>query len=160
MKIVPLELKALNALVASLHRHHKPVQGHRFSIGVEHAGKIVGGCSVGRPTARLTNQKTVVEVTRLVTDGTKNACSILYAAAARVSSELGYDKIQTFILEDEPGISLIAAGWKMEAESKGGSWTRESRPNRRMDQPQGKKHRYAKVLNLSVIGADNRGNGK
>ena len=101
MKIVPLELKELNLLVDSLHRHHKPVQGHRFSIGVEHNGKIVGGASIGRPVARLTNAKEVLEVTRLVTDGTKNACSILYAAAARIGKELGYKKIQTFILENE-----------------------------------------------------------
>jgi len=146
MKIVPLELKALNELVASLHRHHKPVQGHRFSIGVEHGGKIVGGASIGRPTARMTNQREVLEVTRLVTDGTKNACSALYAAAARVGRELGYQHIQTFILDSEPGTSLIAAGWKFDGESKGGDWTRESKPNRRQDQPQCPKHRYLKEL--------------
>ena len=109
-RIVPLELKQLNALVATLHRHHKPVQGHRFSIGVEIEGKVVGGASVGRPTARMTDQSKVLEVTRLVTDGTKNACSCLYAAAARIGKELGYERIQTFILETEPGISLREIG--------------------------------------------------
>lgn len=147
MKIVPLELKALNELVASLHRHHKPVQGHRFSIGVEHEGKIVGGVSVGRPTARMTDQRAVLEVTRLVTDGTKNACSALYSAAARVGKELGYQRIQTFILETESGRSLKAAGWKFDGESGGGDWTRASKPNRRQDQPQCPKHRYSKQLN-------------
>ena len=53
----------------------------------------------------------VLEVTRLVTDGTANACSLLYAAAARVGKELGYERIQTFILATEPGTSLRAAGW-------------------------------------------------
>lgn len=147
MVIVPLELKDLNALVASLHRHHKPVQGHRFSIGVEHEGKIVGGVSVGRPTARMTDQRKVLEVTRLVTDGTKNACSILYSAAARVGKELGYERIQTFILDTEPGTSLKAAGWHMDVVSGGGDWTRVSKPNRRQDQPQCPKHRYVKILN-------------
>src|SRR5271170_1198441 len=130
MKIVPLELKDLNALVAEMHRHHKPVQGHRFSIGIEHEGRIVGGASIGRPTARMTDQRKVLEVTRLVTDGTKNACSALYAAAARVGKELGYERIQTFILETETGISLKAAGWQFEQESGGGDWTRISKPNR------------------------------
>jgi hypothetical protein len=148
MRIVPLELKDLNVLVASLHRHHKPVQGHRFSIGCEHEGKIVGGVSVGRPTARMTDQRKVLEVTRLVTDGTKNACSILYAAAARVGKELGYERIQTFVLETEPGISLRAAGWAFDGESGGGDWTRASKPNRRQDQPQCPKHRYVKTLNI------------
>jgi hypothetical protein len=146
LKIVPLELKELNALVARLHRHHKPVQGHRFSIGVEKEGKIVGGCSVGRPTARMTDQRRVLEVTRLVTDGTKNACSALYAAAARVGAELGYHMIQTFILESEPGTSLRASGWTFDGESGGGDWTRASKPNRRQDQPQCKKHRYVRHL--------------
>ena len=43
LKIVPLELKELNALVAAMHRHHKPVVGHRFSIGLECDGKLIGG---------------------------------------------------------------------------------------------------------------------
>ena len=146
MKIVPLELRDLNALVSALHRHHKPVQGHRFSIGVEHGGKVVGGASVGRPTARMTNQRKVLEVTRLVTDGTKNACSALYSAAARIGKELGYERIQTFILDSESGTSLRAAGWKFEQESGGGDWTRESKPNRRQDQPQCPKQRWGKEL--------------
>ena len=146
MKIRPLELRDLNALVAELHRHHKPVQGHRFSIGIEHKGKIVGGASVGRPTARMTDQRMVLEVTRLVTDGTKNACSALYSAAARIGKEMGYRRIQTFILDTESGASLKAAGWKFEQESGGGDWTRESKPNRRQDQPQCPKQRWAKEL--------------
>lgn len=150
MQIVPIELKDLNALVASLHRHHKPVQGHRFSLGVRHKGKLVGGCAVGRPTARMTDQRRVLEITRLVTDGTQNACSALYAAAARIGKELGYERIQTFILETEPGASLRGAGWvKDDIKSAGGDWTRESKPNRRQDQPQGPKHRYSKILNAA-----------
>jgi len=146
MRIVPLELRDLNALVASLHRHHKPVQGHRFSVGLEHGGKIVGGASVGRPTARMTNQREVLEVTRLVTDGTKNACSALYSATARIGKEMGYKHIQTFILESETGASLKAAGWTFEKASDGGDWTRESKPNRRQDQPQCPKQRWGKKL--------------
>ena len=94
----------------------------------------------------MTCQKTVVEVTRLVTDGTKNACSMLYAAAARVAKELGYQRIQTFIMADEPGTSLKAAGWTDDGESGGGDWTRTSKPNRRQDQPQCPKRRYVKML--------------
>jgi hypothetical protein len=147
--IVPLELKDLNALVERWHRHHKPVQGHRFSIGLKRDGKLVGGISVGRPTVRMTDQRRILEVTRLVTDGTPNACSQLYAAAARVGRELGYTRIQTFILASESGASLRAAGWILDGESGGGDWTRASKPNRRQDQPQGPKHRYSKTLNAA-----------
>lgn len=154
LRIVPLELKELNTLVERLHRHHKRVQGHRFSIGVvdHRSGQIVGGASVGRPTARLTNQKEVLEVTRLVTDGTPHACSALYAAAARIGRELGYRRIQTFILVSEPGTSLVAAGWKQDDDAKdkgltrGGTWERASKPNRRHDQPECPKRRFIKQL--------------
>ena len=37
LRIVPLELSEANALVKELHRHHFPVVGHRFSIGVINA---------------------------------------------------------------------------------------------------------------------------
>jgi hypothetical protein len=32
LHIVPLTLKQANEMVADLHRHHKPVVGHRFSL--------------------------------------------------------------------------------------------------------------------------------
>lgn len=94
----------------------------------------------------MTDQRRILEVTRLVTDGTKNACSMLYAAVARIGKELGYEKVQTFILDSESGSSLKAAGWQFEVESGGGDWTRVSKPNRRQDQPQCRKQRWAKVL--------------
>lgn len=31
LRLVPLTLKEANELVAKLHRHHRPVVGHRFS---------------------------------------------------------------------------------------------------------------------------------
>ena len=135
-------------MVARWHRHHKPVQGHRFSIGVSDNGRLCGAVSVGRPVARNGgNPKEVLEVTRLVTDGTKNACSFLYSAAARVGKELGYKKIQTYILEDEAGTSLIAAGWMCEDNScGGGQWKHTDGKPRRTDQPIGKKQRWVKWL--------------
>lgn len=146
MEVVPLELKELNNLVAKWHRHHKPVQGHRFSIGVTHKGVIHGGAAVGRPVARLGGSpKEVLEVTRLVTDGFKNACSFLYAACARIGKEMGYKKIQTYILDTETGTSLLAAGWNFEGVCGGGSWTRKNRV-RREDQPKSLKGKYYKYL--------------
>ena len=74
LKIVPVELKEANVFISQHHRHHKPVKGHRFSIGVTKENNLVGVAVVGRPVARRTNAKEVLEVTRLCTDGTKNAC--------------------------------------------------------------------------------------
>jgi hypothetical protein len=112
LRIVPMELKDANAYIEANHRHHKRVQGHRFSLGcIDGEGVLRGVAVVGRPVARYVNLREVLEVTRLCTDGTKNACSCLYGASARVGKALGYKIIQTYILDEESGISLIASGW-------------------------------------------------
>jgi hypothetical protein len=147
--IVPLELQDANELVTRWHRHHEKVIGHRFSSGAldVRENRLVGAAIVSRPVARMTDQRTTVEITRLVTDGTRNACSIMYAACARIARELGYQKIQTFILESEPGISLRAAGWTCEdAHAGGGAWAREDRP-RDDSHPLCMKQRWTKDLN-------------
>jgi hypothetical protein len=146
LKTVHLEMAEANAMVAAIHRHHKPVRGYRFAIWAEHAGRLVGAAIVGRPVARQTDQRNTVEVTRLVTDGTPTACSFLYGAAARAARELGYHRIQTFILESEPGTSLIAAGWMFDGMTSGGRWTYGQRTNRRDDQPTCPKKRFVKEL--------------
>ncbi len=150
--IKPLELKEANLLIDLWHRHHKPVVGHRFSIGAYDTKQrwFVGAAVVGRPVARLTNYKEVLEVTRLATDGTKNACSFLYSAAARIGREMGYIKIQTFILDTEPGTSLIASGWLLEDASCGGGMGWHSRDGRRKDQPYNVKQRWFKELNKPI----------
>ena len=148
LTVRPLELRELNAFVEMHHRHHKKVQGHKFSLGAyTENGDLVGACSVGRPVARLTDAKKVAEVTRLVTDGTKNACSVLYAAAARACKAIGLEHIQTFILESELGTSLRASGWSFDLVSAGGQWKHTNGKPRRTDQPTCAKHRYRKHLN-------------
>jgi hypothetical protein len=147
LRVVHLELKQANDLVSKLHRHHKRTQGHRFSIGViDETNQLRGAAICGRPVARKVNQYTVLEVTRLVTDGCPNACSMLYSAAARAAKELGFAKIQTYILESESGTSLKATGWVNEGAAGGGNgW--QSREGRRDDQPTVMKQRWVRVLN-------------
>ena len=128
MRIKHIELKEANAFVAEHHRHHSPVRGHRFSIGVvDAAGQLHGVAIVGRPVARAIDYTTTVEVLRLCTDGTLNACSMLYSACRRAARELGYRRIITYILEDEPGTSLRAAGWRDCYNTAGGSWDTPAR---------------------------------
>lgn len=121
-------LDEANAFVAQHHRHHKPVVGHLFSLGAVLEGQIVGVAIVGRPVARMRDDGMTVEVTRLATDGTKNACSFLYGAASRAAFALGYARIGTYILASEGGTTLRAAGWRQIAEVRGRSWTTPSRP--------------------------------
>jgi hypothetical protein len=124
----PIELAEANAFVEKYHRHHRPVIGHKFSIGAAMGEVIVGVVIVGRPVARGRDDGLTLEVTRLATDGTENACSFLYGAAARAGFALGYKRIGTYILASEPGSSLRAAGWRQIGEVRGRSWSAPSRP--------------------------------
>lgn len=133
-----IALDEANAFVRALHRHHKPVIGHLFSIGASLEGKIVGVAIVGRPVARMRDDGITAEVTRLCTDGTKNACSFLYGATARAAFALGFKRIGTYILATEPGTSLTAAGWRLIGQAGGGSWSREDRPRVDKHPTQGK----------------------
>lgn len=128
MEIRHIELTEANSFVVRHHRHHSAVAGHRFSIGCFESGALCGVAIVGRPTARHIDQRDTVEVLRLCTDGTKNACSKLYAACRRAAKELGYRRIITYILETEDGTSLKASGWHFCHTTKGGSWDKPSRP--------------------------------
>jgi len=139
LRVVPCDLKTANDFVRKLHRHSRPVVGHKFAVGVEactrtaegEAWALVGVAIVGRPVApRLDNGK-AAEVTRLCTDGTRNACSMLYGAARRAARALGHAPIYTYTLPDEGGASLRAAGFRLDKEDAGGSaamW--RSRPGR------------------------------
>jgi hypothetical protein len=152
LTIVPIELKEANAFIGRLHRHHKPVQGHRFSIGViDEMGILHGVCVAGRPVARLAGlPRDVLEVTRLCTDGTPNACSALYAAASRAGKALGFKRIQTYTLPEEGGGSLRASGWKDAGEAGGGQWKHTDGKARRTDQPTSIKTRWELILNERI----------
>lgn len=103
LRHIRIELADANAFVAEHHPHHKPVVGHKFSLGAILDGRLVGCAIVGRPVARMRDDGETLEVTRLCTDGTKNACSFLYGACARAAFALGYRRIGTYILATEQG---------------------------------------------------------
>lgn len=124
----PIDFHAAAEFVRLHHRHHTPPVGHKFSIAAMDGDRLCGVVIVGRPVARRGDDGFTLEVTRLCTDGTRNACSFLYGAAARATFALGYRRIGTYILKREPGTSLAAAGWKMIAETPGRSWSVPSRP--------------------------------
>ena len=121
LTLIPVSLAQANEFVRQHHRHHKPVAGHKFSIGCAENGRLCAVAIVGRPVSRYLDDGFTLEVNRLCSDGTKNACSILYAAAARAAKAMGFIRIQTYILEDEPGTSLKSSGWHLDGISPGGA---------------------------------------
>lgn len=131
--VVPLPLDEANAFVQQHHRHHGRVVGHKFSLGVVTAGEcgevqIRGVAIVSRPVARRLDDGLTLEITRVATDGAKDACSALYGACRRAAFALGYKKLVTYTLASESGASLKAAGYRVVGEVRGRSWSCASRP--------------------------------
>ena len=116
---IPLTLAQANEFVEKHHRHHRRVQGHKFSIGCESCGELVGVVIAGRPVSRYLDDGFTLEVTRLCTLGGRNVCSFLYAAAARTAKAMGYRKIITYTLDTENGASIRAAGLPVESIGQG-----------------------------------------
>jgi hypothetical protein len=126
LRIVPVSLAEANEFVRQYHRHHRPVPGCKFCLGVAEGEKIAGVAIVGRPVARNLDDGWTLEVNRTCTDGTRNVNSMLYGAAWRAARAMGYKQLITYTLPSESGASLRGAGWKCVGQAGGGSW---SRPN-------------------------------
>lgn len=70
-----------------------------------------------------------VEVNRTVTDGYKNANSMLYGACSRIAFALGFERVISYTEKGESGASLRAAGYRVIAERPArGGWDSPSRP--------------------------------
>lgn len=144
LRLVPVDRDTAIDFIRRHHRHNEPSFQWKFGVGVEDAsGELVGVAIAGRPVAKALDTGFTVEILRCCTDGARNASSRLYGALCRAAFALGYTKVITYTLAQEPGISLLAAGFENEAITKGGSWSRKRRP--RVDKaPTCPKHRWAK----------------
>lgn len=138
LRIVPITQKEAKAFLRR-HRHNPKMVGAKFVIGVEADTRqaegpnrvLVGVAVVGRPVAPALDDGIAAEITRCCTDGTRNACSILYGAARRAARAMGHQPIYTYSLPEEGGASLRAAGFTLDKTDAGGpseSWhSREGR---------------------------------
>ena len=153
----PIDLKAANAFVLKHHRHNGKVLVHRFSISVYDGDRICGVAICGNPSARRLDDGETIEVKRVCTDGTRNACSVLYGRCARIAKDMGFTKIITYITENEDGASLRASNFELVDDNCGGkSWDTPSRPRVVHEMtlfgevsasyPIGKKKRYQRSL--------------
>jgi len=128
LELVPVSISDAIEFVRQYHRHRKPPVSGLFAVGVARDDTVVGVAIVGRPVSRRRQDGYTAEVTRLATDGSKNACSMLYAASWRACRALGYRRLITYTLPSEGGGSLRAAGWRVLGQTKAGSWNSPSRP--------------------------------
>ena len=116
----PSALTECNPFITANHRHNKKVVGCRFCLKAIDEGRIVGVAIVGRPVARMIDQETTAEITRLcvLDDAPKNTPSFLYGACRRVWQTMGGAKLITYTLESESGASLRGAGYEVAAHCK------------------------------------------
>ncbi|MEV1082235.1 XF1762 family protein [Streptomyces sp. NPDC050211] len=135
LNVVPVTFRQARSFIAAHHRHHRPPQGMKFTLGVATKETLVGVAVVGRPIARHLDDGRTAEVTRTCTDGTPNANSALYAAAWRAARALGYQRLITYSERGESGASLRAAGFQPTARlAPHHGWDRPSRRRRPSNQ--------------------------
>ena len=152
LRIVPLDLAHANTLVSQLHRHHDPVIGHRFSIGCVSGRQIVGVAICSRPVARRLDDGWTLEVTRVATDGTANACSKLYGASWRIARQMGFCRLVTYTLPEEGGASPRGSGFTLDGSSLGRAWNDRDGYGRgngaRKNKVLGEKSRWLKTIGI------------
>lgn len=125
LQIKPIDFATAKEFVKENHRHNRPPAGHKFSIACYDGDRLCGVAIVGRPVSRYLDDGLTLEVNRCCTDGTKNACSMLYCSAWRAAKGLGYKRIFTYTRVSENGASLRASGWICDGEAGGTHWTGE-----------------------------------
>lgn len=130
LHLVRVDWQTARAFCRSWHRHHsKPPPGHYFHCACADDELLVGVAIAGRPVAQAFDNGVTVEVNRTVTNGYKNANSMLYGAVARVAFALGFERVVTYTEEGESGASLRACGYRVVAERPArGGWNSPSRP--------------------------------
>lgn len=123
--IVPVTLAEANTYVARRHRHNGSLPSAKLACALVDAGTgIVHGVAIaGLPKARELLARDTLEINRVCTDGTRNACSRLYGAILRAGKALGYRRFVTYTVEAESGSSLRAAGFIAVARWEGGRWS-------------------------------------
>lgn len=145
MEIRPITFKAACDFVNKNHRHHRATVGCKFCIGLYENEEVIGVAICGRPVARRLDDGRTCEINRLCTDGTRNACSMLYGACCRVAKEMGYKKVITYILESENGSSLKASNFICEGKAGGIKWTGTRDTGK--DYPHEMKTRWSRTVN-------------
>lgn len=131
MRIIPVSLRMANGFVLAHHRHNGPTAGHKFSIGVEEDGRLIGVAIAGRPVARTLDNGRNVEILRVcVLDGHKNACSKLYACCKGIAQLMGCERIFTYTLRKESHSFLRAVSAVLGKGSQPRSWDSPQRRRR------------------------------
>jgi hypothetical protein len=139
LRVAPITIKAAAKAVAHWHRHLPRVTGGLWAVSVvDDTDAVCGVAIVSLPVARNDMDGWTCEVVRCATDGTRNACSLLYSTCRRIAQTLGYRRCLTKTLPEEGGHSLLALGLKPLGLTRGGEWSRPSRSRNPAPRPEPK----------------------
>jgi hypothetical protein len=127
LELRPIGTREASAVVKRLHRHLPRVVGGLFAVSVFDNDELVGVGVASRPKARFLQDGFTVEISRVATDGHRNACSKIYGALCRACAAIGVRRVVTFTRTDEPGTSLRAAGFTEAGLTREQSWDRPQR---------------------------------
>lgn len=134
LALCDVEWAEAREFVRTHHRHNAPPPGWKFGAGLTSGSELVAVMMAGRPVAPNIDHRTVIEITRVCVKDLQphglgwNACSMLYGFACQEARRRGYLRAITYTRPDEPGTSLIAAGFVRNGMTKGGTWHRKNRP--------------------------------
>lgn len=146
LHIAPITLRDANIYVDIFHRHHNAVAGCKFAISVKDEDDFLHGVAIcGRPVSRHFDDGYTLEINRVCTDMTRNACSMLYGACCRIAKNMGYRSVITYTLQSENGASLKASNFVCEGEAGGTHWT--GKRNKGQNIPAEMKKRWRRKLN-------------
>lgn len=126
LELVPVSQREARAFVAAHHRHNGAVQGDIIRAGLALDGTLIAVAQAGRPTAPGLQDGRSLEVTRVCTLGTRNACTRLHGAIGRAAKALGWRTLWTYTLESEDGSSLRAAGYVLDGVLEERDWSTQS----------------------------------
>lgn len=145
LEVVPVTFSFAKEYVKVHHRHNPNIVGCKFAIGVKNGyGDIVGVAICVRPVSRHLDNGETLEINRVCTDGTKNACSMLYGRCCQIAKAMGYKKVITYTLISENGVSVKASNFICDGEAGGTHWTGVR--NRGQQIPKEKKIRWHRNL--------------
>jgi hypothetical protein len=128
LEVVPVTVKAARRLVKTWHRHLKISGNGLFAAGLLVDGRLSGVAVASNPARVWQKQRKFVISRVAVVEDVKNGCSKLYGAICRAGQAIGYLEAWTYTLPEEPGTSLLAAGFTDMGLTSGGEWSRTKRP--------------------------------
>lgn len=90
LTVKPMSLADANRFVAEYHRHHKPVRGHKFSLGCMANGRLAGVAIVGRPVSRYLDDGLTLEVKTILPVASAALLYYIFRSACVKNGELDY----------------------------------------------------------------------